>query len=99
MNIKFKHLRFFEEQDTEASVPVMVYAAHGGETVAYVDTTPEKTLDEPHTFEYTRAICHTNENFNKKIGRDVSAGRLKAGLGVSTVTCAPRDLYNRVFDL
>lgn len=44
-------------------------ASRGGFTVAYKEITPG-------VIEYSIASCSTNDNFNKALGRAISAGRL-----------------------
>lgn len=88
MNIKFKHFRYY---NNEHLLP------HGGQTVAYVDQTPLFPRDVPHTFRVAYAICSDKDNFNKKIGRLVSSGRLKDNVGVAEFQCIPATLYEELF--
>lgn len=89
MNIKFFHNRILRNIEGDIST-------HGGATVAFVDTTPERKNDEKHLFHYAYAWCRENENFNKKIGRDVASGRLKANK-YNIMECLPGLLYDEVF--
>lgn len=88
MSVKYFHSRII--------TPYGAIATHGGATVAFVDMTPDKPKDVAHQYHYANAYCREGENFNKKIGRDVAAGRLKAGKYIG-VTCLPKDLYEQVF--
>ena len=44
-------------------------ASHGGYTIAYRET-------DKNCIEYNVAMCSTRDNFNKKLGREIAAGRL-----------------------
>lgn len=62
--VKFIHVRC-------ADVTTGDVSPNGGATVAY------KIVDD-ETLEYAVAFCHENDAYNKHLGRDKSAGRLKS---------------------
>jgi hypothetical protein len=75
--IKFAHFRNL--QDTWGGQEVSI---KGGYTACYEEV---QTSETARTLAFTLAKCNNHENFNKKIGRAVSEGRLKAGKGVQTL--------------
>lgn len=70
--VRYLHFRVFEEttvvEEDGSEYETDVPAARGGATVAYVP--------EGHGFRYSVAYCSENDNFNRRIGRAVSKGRL-----------------------
>lgn len=88
-NIKFKHFRYLTDDEGQT------FDTKGGTTVAFVDETPEKGDGQPHTFRYAVAHCHEKDNFNRRIGRLISSGRLKKGMD-QTLVCMPQDLHDQL---
>lgn len=71
--VRFLHFRAFEtvlEGTEDGGVEVDVPAATGGATVAYV---PEGV-----GFRYAIAYCSERDNFNRRVGRVISKGRLQS---------------------
>lgn len=66
--MKFMHMRM-HEPEVEGADSILL--AHGGVTVAYEV--------KENNIEYAVAKCHRNDNFSRKIGRDISMGRFLAG--------------------
>ena len=64
MKTKFLHIRNQSKEGTTLS--------HGGLTIAYL-------LDDKYNvIGFAPARCHINDNYNKKVGRIKSEGRLKS---------------------
>ena len=61
-NVKFVHCRNVTDDGK--------VAAHGGMTIAYYVDSAFKVVG------YAAAKCHSNDNYNKHIGRAKAAGRL-----------------------
>lgn len=59
--VKFMHYRAIDEHGKPYS--------QGGATVAYID-------EDGSPIRFSVASCHYRDNFNKKIGRAISSGRL-----------------------
>jgi len=89
-NVKFKHFRYLTDGST--------YDTKGGTTVAYVDETPSQNDDEPHVFRYAVAHCHVKDNFNKRVGRLISSGRLKKGMNQVRI-CLPANLHDELYNV
>lgn len=70
MKIKYIHLRKLDSNGKPLT--------KGGATIAYTVSTP--SIDGITKVEYDVAYCSDNDNFSKKIGRNVSGGRLGVGL-------------------
>lgn len=78
-SVKFVHLREF---DPEIGEPL----PNGGITVAF---TKIKDREQPEGFDLywaARSECSQRDNFCKKIGRSIAAGRLRCGM-VDEVAC------------
>lgn len=74
-NVKFVHLRYMtyvEESNGDDDWFVPVIDNMGGITVAY-------TRNSDGTVNYALAICSDKDNYNKRLGRQISSGRLAAG--------------------
>ncbi len=69
--IGFHHIREYETLKDNTSV----VSGKGGMTVAYREVMPG-------LMEYTWAACNIKDNFCRKIGRDISSGRLLHDKGV-----------------
>ena len=69
--IGFHHIREYEilEDNTR------VVSGKGGMTVAFREVVPG-------LMEYTWAACNVKDNFSRRIGRDISSGRLLNDKGV-----------------
>lgn len=87
--IKFLHLRTRRFNRDGTTVEPAKISEHGGITLAYsYDETEQK-------FRYAFSICRLNENFNKRLGRIISSGYLRAGAGytLNTVPATPISHY------
>lgn len=71
---RFIHLRFWNEDGLPQN--------RGGTTIAY-----KADPDNLNTFNVAYSICHPNENYCRKIGRNITEGRLHSG-----------DCYHILFD-
>jgi hypothetical protein len=68
--MKFIHLRYrFKDQISDIN-PQGIFNK-GGVTVCYQKT--------PEHFTYSLAYCNLKDNFNRRLGREISSGRFNAG--------------------
>lgn len=68
--MKFIHLRY-RFQDLVTNMNPQGLYNRGGVTICY-----EKT---PTHFTYSLAYCNLKDNFNRRIGREISSGRFRGG--------------------
>ena len=66
--IKFVHVREYDNQGEPLP--------HGGITVAFMRVSTTLGVD---TYHVSKALCSVRDNFCKKIGRSIAAGRLLVG--------------------
>lgn len=82
MNIQFCHVRkFIAKFDLETFSYLSVLDARGGETIA-MEEVPAWLLDKVETGDFFtkkvgKARCSDKENYNKKVGRQLSQSRMK----------------------
>jgi hypothetical protein len=67
-DVRFLHYRSFEYQEGPDGEDIEVVSPREGATVAYVQ--------EGNHFRYAIAYCGQRDNFNRRIGRSISRGRL-----------------------
>lgn len=79
MTIRYMHYRPYSSVFDANIVAIDTVEGKGGLTIAYVEDA------EKGTIEFASAICHENDNFNRKLGRDIAEGRLKSGRLVNEV--------------
>lgn len=64
--VRYRHIRMAEEDGTDKGKIL----PRGGRTTAYIMDEDGKVLEEAH------ADCSEKDNYSKKIGRVIAAGRL-----------------------
>lgn len=69
---------------------------HGGATLAYAETSP-------NVIEIAEARCNPRDNFNRRIGRAISAGRLNKQMIVYRIQLEPgthsrQEIFRRIQD-
>jgi len=68
------------------------FSSRGGFTVAY------RAVPEDNHVEYSVAVCSDRDNFNKKLGRDIAAGRLTRGMARRIVVGTEEDFREVMFN-
>jgi hypothetical protein len=68
---KFKHLRYYFDACADDNNPLGMWN-QGGATIVY--------QVYPNRIVYSYSVCSRNDNFQRKIGRAIGIGRIKAGL-------------------
>lgn len=67
------------------------YASHGGYTIAY------RVIKDANAVEYSIARCSKKDNFNKKMGRMISTGRLMQGVNKKIVAGSESDFLLNMY--
>jgi len=82
--VKFRHIRFFDDDSNIDN--------RGGITVAYKETTPT-------TIEYAVARCNPSDNFSRKRGRILAAGRLKSDNWKESVNMTFGEFHSNIHNM
>lgn len=84
--VKFRHIRNYTlDADLSESISNM-----GGATICYKEV-------EPNKIRFAVALCSDKDNFEKKKGRIISAGRLKSDTQSQTVEMSYQEFKRNYF--